>query len=79
MRRGISGPSQRAKGRAVSPCTTYSYELFELAHVLRVRPRASLESQNESASAGRCKGEILILRGGPLANYCYVNSKKNLG
>ncbi|KAK3700687.1 hypothetical protein QZH41_015637 [Actinostola sp. cb2023] len=55
MRRGLSGPSQRAKGRAVSPCTTYSYELFELAHVLRVRPRASLESQNESESAGRCK------------------------
>lgn len=51
-----TSPSQRYKGRATSPsANTFSYELFELAHVLRVRPRASLQTQNEATNTARSK------------------------
>lgn len=65
MKKGVSSSTQRGRGRSVSPSVSkFSYDLFELAHILRVRPRASLQPQKQSGGTSTCKYEgidVLLL------------------
>lgn len=61
MRRGYSSPNRSPKRQATSPSASkFSYELFELAHVLRVRPRTNLKDQDGALNTAKRKYEMLF-------------------
>jgi len=61
MWRGPLSPKRSSQRRTGSPnANMLSFELFELAHVLRARPRTSLKAQDDASNTTKCKYEMLF-------------------